>query len=207
MRTRTILLALVAVVGGVTGIAAAAPHDPQPSDTNTTAPAPAAPSDAPVVHQGHGRLGFAALQITPDLRAYLGAPADRGVLVQQVRPDRPAARAGLRVGDVILEVDGDAVRSAGDVIAAIADRKKGDVVAMQIERDKQRLTLQATLADDPAPAGRFDGGTWKYLEPGELPSRFRQMFSDPETRRALEDTRKRMDELERRLDQLEREHH
>ncbi|HEX4422267.1 MAG TPA: PDZ domain-containing protein [Kofleriaceae bacterium] len=222
MRKRTIVWALVAAVGGITGIVAAAPHAQQPSHSSSASPpapgaasAGAPDSGAVVLTPGHGRLGFAAVQISPELRTFFGAPADRGVLVQDVRPDRPAARAGLKIGDVILEVDGEPVHSSREIIAAIADRKKGDAVAMQIERGKKRLTLRATLAEDAAAGGTLqsgqldDGTTWQQFQSGqlgEMPFDLRQMFGDDgATRRELEQTRKRLDELERRLDKLE--HH
>jgi S1-C subfamily serine protease len=107
MRTRILTAVFVAVLGG--GIAAAGPI----AKTHPSAPVPAV---------SKGRLGFAALPISPALRAHFGAPDDRGVLVDRVRPDSPAAHAGLQVGDVVTDVDGDAATSARDVIEALSDR-------------------------------------------------------------------------------------
>jgi membrane-associated protease RseP (regulator of RpoE activity) len=193
MRKRTIIFALTAMVGA-TGIVAAAPDDQKPADSSTSPG-----HDDVTVTAGRGRLGFAAIQISPALRKALGAPADRGILVDKVRKDSAAARAGLRVGDVVLEVDADAVRSAGDAVNAISDRKKGDAVAIQIERGKEHLTLQAKLEDDAGPRlrapDRLGGGAW---------DRFGG-FDDSDAHRALEDMRKHVEELERRIDKLEQQ--
>src|SRR5262245_11742432 len=53
-----------------------------------------------------GRLGAQIADMTEDLRKYFGAPADSGVLVTHVDADQPAAKAGLKVGDVIIEAAG-----------------------------------------------------------------------------------------------------
>ena len=211
MRKPIIIFTLIAAIAGVTGIVAAASPASPAKDTNDAAQKPseaAPPHDSDDVHvtvsAGRGRLGFVALQISPELRKHLGAPADRGVLVDNVRPDSPAARAGLRVGDVILEVDGATTRSASDVISAISDRKKGDAVAMFVARGKDRVTLQATLDTEPGPRLRGEQG-WEQLGPGEFPFEMKPLFEDGNLRRAMEDMRKRMGRLEHRLDDLE--HH
>lgn len=49
-------------------------------------------------------LGIDIADVTPDLRRYLGAPEDAGVLVTRVREGRAAARAGVRVGDILLRI-------------------------------------------------------------------------------------------------------
>jgi membrane-associated protease RseP (regulator of RpoE activity) len=206
MRKRTITFALIAAVAGATGIVAAAPKDQKPSDTSTSTPrGPDDPDDVQVtVRAGHGRLGFAALQISPELRKHLGAPGDRGVLVDNVRPDSPAARAGLRAGDVLVEVDAKAVHSATDVIDAISDRKKGDTVTLAVTRGKDHVTLQATLADDPGPRLQgFDDSSWERFGTGQFPFEMKQLFGDQNMRRALEDAKQRMDQLERRIESLE----
>ena len=158
--------------------------------------------------QGRGRLGFGALQISPELRTRLGAPADQGILVGAVRADSPVGRAGLQVGDIVIDVDGAAVKSASDAVQAISDRKKGDRVPLVVVRDKNRMTLNATLQDDPGKAEAFesDGSGWQQINPGDIPLEMRQLFGSGEMRRSLEDTKQRLDRLERRVDELEHKH-
>lgn len=99
-----------------------------------------------------GRLGIVPLAISPGLREAFGAPAEHGVLVDRVSPDSPAAKAGIRPGDVIAEVDGEPVEGRDDVVRAIADKKAGDPVVMHVFRNRQSLVIAAKLEEDPAPA-------------------------------------------------------
>ena len=62
-------------------------------------------------------------------------------------PDAPAAKAGLREGDVIVGIDSDKIASLGDYMTVLGKHRPGDVIKIVIERDKQRVELSATLAD------------------------------------------------------------
>ena len=97
-----------------------------------------------------GRLGVMVMGLTPELRKHFGAAEDRGVLVAHVEPGTPAAAAGISVGDVIVNVRGRAIDDPTDVLAALADVTKGQVVAVEIVRDKKPLSLQATITNDTA---------------------------------------------------------
>ena len=95
-----------------------------------------------------GRLGVMVMGLTPELRKHMGAADDRGVLVARVDTGTPAAAAGIRVGDVIVDVQGRTIEDAGDVLAALANIDKGDQVNVQLIRDKKPLTVKATLSSD-----------------------------------------------------------
>lgn len=95
-----------------------------------------------------GRLGVMVMGLTPELRTHFGAPNDRGVLVAHVDPASPAAAAGIAVGDVIVEVDGQKVEAAPDVLSALADIDKGEHAKIEVLRDRKARTLDATLADN-----------------------------------------------------------
>jgi membrane-associated protease RseP (regulator of RpoE activity) len=203
-RNIIVLLTIAAVVGTVasTGMAGADPADDAAGRTDSSETA---------MPEGKGRLGVAILELGPELRAHFGAPADRGVLIDLVKPDSPAARAGIRVGDLIVEVDGDAAASATGILDAIGDRKKGESVTIVAIRGGKRQELRATLEDDPGSAGPRGRRTGRG-GPGALdPDRRRWLEDapsfggfDPGTRRLLDDARKRIEQLERRLERLER---
>ena len=75
-------------------------------------PAPVAqPLPAPQLYWSADHLGLDVLAITPELRAHYGAPATTGVLVGAVMADGPADTAGIRVGDVVIEINGQEVDS------------------------------------------------------------------------------------------------
>ena len=92
-----------------------------------------------------GRLGVTAQDLTPDLAAAFGINERGGAVVAQVAADSPAAKAGLRVGDVIVEVNGRAVRDAADVRNAVGLVRVGSGVAMVVLRDGKRLKLKARV--------------------------------------------------------------
>ena len=82
--------------------------------------------------------------------AFLGvsvgdSPTGDGAVVQQVVAGSPADRAGLRAGDVIVELDGDDVSSASDVVRIVRDHEDGDRVTVTYERDGDRRTADVTL--------------------------------------------------------------
>jgi S1-C subfamily serine protease len=94
----------------------------------------------------------------------LNLPVDHGVLVQSVTPGGPAARAGIRGGDigaqlgdrairlggdVVTEVDGHAIRTQDDLVAAISGHKQGDKVKIQLVRDGRERTVEVELASRP----------------------------------------------------------
>jgi serine protease Do len=92
------------------------------------------------------------MSLTPALRKHFGADEDRGVLVANVEPGSPAEAAGIVVGDVIVEARGMRVDSASDVLAAIADAKKGQSVTIELVRAGSQRSVQATLSEDPLPS-------------------------------------------------------
>jgi serine protease Do len=91
------------------------------------------------------RLGLAVSPITPEVQSQLGVEGDDGVVVTSVAPDGPADRANLRRGDVILEVNRQAVRRPDDLKAAIAKLKENDLVLLRVRRGDQSSFLTVRL--------------------------------------------------------------
>lgn len=105
-----------------------------------------------VFHLGgfHGKGGFLGVLLTPmtrELRAHEGVPESAGVLVSKVIEESPAWRAGVRVGDVITAVDGEAVESPRDLAHAIRGREAGDAVTLELWRDGTLQNLAATVEE------------------------------------------------------------
>ena len=153
------------------------------------------------------RLGVAVNALDAAQRTQLGVPAGRGTIVEQVQPGSVAERAGLRVGDVIIDVDGDVTRDGEDILRALADRRSGDVVAITIIRGGKSMALRATLDGNPGRADIRRGGPNRGRFGMGRPDPFDRSFDASETarlRRELDEARRRIDELERRLEKLER---
>lgn len=185
---RTTLVVMLIGLGAATAVAAPRDHKLPQSDGS---------SMNVTVVAGKGRLGISVLQISHELRTHFGAPADRGVLVDSVRPDSPAAKAGLQVGDVITDLDAAQVGSASDLLSSLSTRKKGDAVGLTVIRNGARVDLKATLEDDPGPA--WQSGHFQMGDPNDMFEKFQRWapgFDD-------QDLRQQMQELERRLEQLE----
>lgn len=87
------------------------------------------------------QLGISVYPLTKQLAANMGV--ESGVMINNVREDSPAARAGLKAGDIIVEAGGKAVKNNMDLIRAIGDKKDGDIQLTFI-RDKNRQTVSVT---------------------------------------------------------------
>jgi len=88
-------------------------------------------------------------------RAYLGVSTSEGnggAVVQQATDGGPAAKAGLRAGDVIVAVGGQRIQTPDDVAQAIQDKHPGDSVELQVRRDGDLKTLDVKLAARPQQA-------------------------------------------------------
>ena len=93
-----------------------------------------------------GYLGVATGDVTPEIAEQLGVGKDtRGVVVTDVRPDSPAAVAGLKRSDVILALNGKAVESLEDLRLLISETLPGTEVAIKLVRDGKEQTVKATL--------------------------------------------------------------
>ena len=103
----------------------------------------------------HRRIGVSTTQLTKQLAEYLGIGDSKGVLVTSVMDDSPAAKAGLKAGDVITAIDGEQVEDAGDLAQGINKKKDGDVT-LTVIRNKNQRTITVTPKEDP---GSFPGAT------------------------------------------------
>ena len=99
-----------------------------------------------------GWLGVEIQDVTPELAESFRMRRPQGILVAGVLKDGPAHQAGLRPGDVILSIDGDAVKDAQEAMNRIAAITPGTTVSLEILRQGRRLTLEAEVGVRPPPA-------------------------------------------------------
>jgi S1-C subfamily serine protease len=97
-------------------------------------------------------LGVTTTTVGPGLAAQFGLPVDHGALVSQVTPGGPAARAGVRSGDVIVAFAGTAVAGSDALGRAILAHRPGERGTVQVVRpDGTRATFTVTLGTRPLP--------------------------------------------------------
>ena len=100
-------------------------------------------------------IGVSLQELNPELAEYFGADEGTGLLVTKVTKDSPAAKAGLKVGDVIVTAEGKKVNQATELSNIIQEKEKGEVVKFQIIRDKKKRTIEVKVAEDEAEGVKF----------------------------------------------------
>ncbi len=105
-------------------------------------------------------LGIRSFPLSPDISAQLGLPVDQGLLIIDVEPGSPAARAGLRGGtipgsignmavhfggDIIVAIDGHSVEDASDLDRELILKHAGDHVTLDVVRGQKRFQVTVTL--------------------------------------------------------------
>jgi serine protease Do len=97
--------------------------------------------DMPMMMGRTPRLGIEAMDLSQQLGEYFGAPDGQGVLVSAVLPDTPAAKAGLKAGDVITKLDGDAVHNVGELRGKLEEKHEEKSVTLTLLRKGAEMTL------------------------------------------------------------------
>jgi len=114
---------------------------------------PGADGDTYFWRAGSSRqIGVSVSPLTKQLGEYFGV-REGGVLVNTVRENSPAAKAGLKAGDVITEIDGKPVKGDFDLVRALGEKKEGEVT-LTIIRDRNRQTIR--VAPEAVKGGSFD---------------------------------------------------
>lgn len=151
--------------------------------------------------RGGGHLGVETQQMDDDLATYFGTSGGRGVLVTGVLEDSPAGDAGLRAGDVILELDGKAVASPTEFLSAVREKASGDQVRLLVLRQRHESEMTATLDDAPP----FGGSRAPWYD--SLRGSMRGLRERWNAERAAhsDEMRREMDELHKEIDRLREE--
>jgi serine protease Do len=103
-------------------------------------------------HVHRGEIGVAVRSITPDLLEGLDLPTARGVLLEDITPDSPAEKAGLKIGDVVVNVGGKPVTNVRQFSLDLLEYKVGQTTQIEVLRGKKPLTFSVKLierSDDP----------------------------------------------------------
>ncbi len=98
-----------------------------------------------------GYIGVGLRNITPTLRRALRLEPEEGALVEDVTPDTPAERAGLRPYDVVVGADGQSVHSDEDLTRHVSSRQPGTLTSLEVWRDGELKRVFVKLRDRPLP--------------------------------------------------------
>lgn len=137
----------------------------------------------------HGYLGIAMNDVTPDNASFFKLKDADGAIVSQVTPDSPAAKAGLKSGDVIRQLDGQPIINGSALQFAVSQDQPGTTISLGIIRDGSPQTVSVKVGEfhaktevaeneDPATPNAKPGKLG--LAVGDLTSDVRQQFRIPE---------------------------
>ena len=93
----------------------------------------------------HGYMGIGISDVTPENSRFFHMDSAAGAVVTQVEPDSPGAKAGLKVGDVITQLDGNEVSDAGALQVVVGQKNPGTTVHLQVMRDGKSVAVPVTL--------------------------------------------------------------
>jgi serine protease Do len=142
-------------------------------------------------------------ELTPRLKERLGIAGEQGLVVMEVLPDSPAAKAGLRHGDVLTAINGQEMKSPNQFRSAVTRAGAGKEVRLEVLRGKEKKEMDAKLGEAP-----LDGFGSLPLENfpdvgNVVPGRF--VTPNREESRRVQELQERVQQLEKRVQQLEQQ--
>ncbi|RJP74158.1 MAG: PDZ domain-containing protein [Candidatus Zixiibacteriota bacterium] len=166
-----------------------------------------------MVHQtdpNRAWLGVEVMRLSGQLADYFKVEDDQGVLVNSVVDNSPAAKAEIRAGDVIIQVDGEDINSRRSIVQALEDRNPGDEVTVNVIRDGKKKDLKVQLSEVPeeyrAQRPMMEG--FGMGDGGEAPRDMRGMDSREAMRfhmmsaEEFQDLQRQVEDLQRQVEEL-----
>lgn len=112
-------------------------------------------------------IGVRVQEVTPKIARSFALDRAAGALVSEVAPDGPAAKAGVRSGDIILEFNRQRIRTAQDLLSAVANTKVGTSVQGRIVRNGEELSIDVPVGERPSAVAEIFHSP-ESGEPGKL---------------------------------------
>jgi serine protease Do len=94
-----------------------------------------------------GWMGVAVQRVTPDIAEAMGWENTRGALVSEVARNGPGERAGIKIGDLMIEYEGKEIKDASDLPILVARTAPGKQVQVKVLRDRKELSIRLTLGE------------------------------------------------------------
>ncbi|MCX6571454.1 MAG: PDZ domain-containing protein [Candidatus Aminicenantes bacterium] len=128
------------------------------------APRPLAPKTPEWSYETRKFIGVYCGELNRELAEHFGVKEGTGLIVSKLTEGGPAEKAKLKVGDVIVSVDGKRVETVNDLIDLVQAKAKGTKVKLEILRDKKTMTLDVEVSEEES-GGLFDSGNFQgFLE-------------------------------------------
>jgi len=93
-------------------------------------------------------IGVYCSELTRELAEHFGVKEGTGLLISRLTEDGPAAKAKIRVGDVIVAVDGKRVETVNELLDLVQAKEKGSKIKLEVLRDKKSVTLDVEVQED-----------------------------------------------------------
>jgi serine protease Do len=93
----------------------------------------------------HGYMGLGITDVTPENAKFFDSKDNSGAIVTQVEPNSPAAKAGLKVGDLIKSLDGREISDASQLQVTVGQTRPGTIIKLQVMRDGKGMDVPVTL--------------------------------------------------------------
>jgi serine protease Do len=135
------MAAATAVAMGTAGVAVGLQEkEPRPSSPADVLLEPLMAEQTARIFAGSGRhIGVSIRDLSAD--ELKGGKTSTGVVIDEVEADSPAQKAGFKVGDIVVEFDGERVRSSRQFIRLVTETPEGRSISTVVQRDGQRVTL------------------------------------------------------------------
>jgi len=129
-----------------------------------TLPRPVVPRAPGWAFESRKFIGVYCDEISPALAKYFGFKDGRALVVSELTEGGPAEKAKLRVGDIIVSVDGRRVETVNELIDMVQSKPKGEKVKIEVLRDKKAMTFEVEVAEEES-GGLFESdGLRSFLE-------------------------------------------
>lgn len=151
---------------------------------------------------GQTGIGVSLQSLTGDLGEYFGVKDGEGALITEVMKDSPALKAGLKAGDVIVEINGEHVETPGDVSSEMRGKDRGEEVELTIVRDKAEQKVSLKVDDISSYGSTLPNNMRSFLNWNGNGAGTYHNWSTQQPQIDQEDFMRKMEEMQKRLEEM-----